>query len=63
MHNYAVMISEEDGDVDMDLPRNKKLTLSDASGFILYFPPFLAQLLRGMTISQSSDLDTLALLR
>ena len=27
MHNYAVMISEEDGDVDMDLPRKKSLIL------------------------------------
>ena len=26
VHNYAVMISEEDGDVDMDLPRKKKKT-------------------------------------
>lgn len=24
VNNYAVMISEEDGDVDMDLPRKKK---------------------------------------
>ena len=23
VHNYAVMISEEDGDVDMDLPRKR----------------------------------------
>ena len=26
MNNYAVMISEEDGDVDMDLPRKINLT-------------------------------------
>ena len=38
VHNYAVMISEEDGDVDMDLPRKKSLTLFNCEWFNLSFP-------------------------
>ena len=58
MNNYAVMISEEDGDVDMDLPRKINLTPSGASGITIFLLPFHTQLLRRMTTLQSSDLDT-----